>query len=523
MIERLEKKSRQDATDLSTHFATPTSLRVGVVGLGYVGLPLFLRLVDKGFNVIGVEIAQSVLDAVTSGRSWVEGIDDSDIQLAMGSGRASVVKVGLELNSDSLKALFGLDVIVVCVPTPLREKRGWSPETSSIVASAQLLCRLCELERESNVLPKHRLIILESTTYPGTTSQIFAPLHNLFRGGEHELFLAYSPERTSPGPESHKADSPMNTFKIPRIVAGADRRSLAAAEGFYGSIFDAVHPVSSLEAAEMTKLVENTFRFVSIGFANEIARIAAAFNLDVWEIISAAKTKGFGLDICYPGLIGGHCLPIDPHYLNWAYRNHRNSATFVEVAERSHQDARRSAVDIVQRGLSRVGKSVFESSIVFFGVAYKADVGDIRESGSVDLMKKLFGFGASVSFWDPIYSSTPVSTPVEFSFTDSEVEQMPASSARQLVGSNGAWTHRPKELHGNWEQLRQEIMSGFDCVVLAANHRSFRETYSELLLRAGGPILIDINNALGSSATDLSEAETSALENRAHYLLFGRD
>lgn len=280
----------------------------------------------------------------------------------------------------------------------------------------------------------------------------------------------------------------------------------------------------------MTKLVENTFRFVSIGFANEMSRIAKAFDLNIWEIIEAVKTKPFGLDIGYPGLIGGHCLPIDPHYLGWAYRNHRNVANFVEIAEKSHQDARRETVELTQRLLSHQGKGLPKSSILFFGVAYKKDVGDIRESGVLDLMKKLFAYGSKISFWDPEWASLEVKQKVNLNFTETEFKLLPKAVAGKLNKTKDNYIGIPDELNGNWQNLKNKILSSeFDCIVLATAHNKFQETYYDLISNKNAPPIIDINNTIDSwiavSKIDNGKLQKikENLNDRSRYMLFGRD
>lgn len=238
-------------------------------------------------------------------------------------------------------------------------------------------------------MPKERLLVLESTTYPGTTRKIFSPILAKYCRDKRRWYLAYSPERTSPGPDAFVEETITNearrsgkeryppAFKITRIVGGKDKPSREIAKTLYKEVFDDVLTVKTLETAEMIKLVENTFRFISIAFSNEIAIAAKMLGLNVWEIIDAAKTKEFGFELCFPGLIGGHCLPIDPHYLAWAIRNRRLAATFVDVAESEHQNMRREAFDLIQRLLNQQNKGIAGASVLFFGVSYKKNVGDI--------------------------------------------------------------------------------------------------------------------------------------------------
>jgi UDP-N-acetyl-D-glucosamine dehydrogenase len=519
---------------LSSRISEVNDVRVAIIGIGYVGLPLAVKLAEKGYSVTGVDINQNVIDELEAGRTTVEGITGERVSRVVNeTKKLSFIKVEEEPTANdekTLESLMGQDVIVSCVPTPLHRKRGWHPETSLISKAAQLICRVCETEEKNGMLPDERLLVLESTTYPGTTRKFFLPLRKRFDNQNKKLFLAYSPERTSPGKNSHDDDSKESTFNIERIVAGIDEESTKIAEEFYRTVFREVYPVANLETAEMTKLVENTFRFVSIGFANEMARIAKVFDLNIWEIMSAVKTKPFGLDICYPGLVGGHCLPIDPHYLGWAYRNHRNVATFVEIAEKSHQDARRETIELIQRLLSQNDKGFPKSSILFFGIAYKKNVGDIRESGALDLMKKLFSYGAQVSFWDPVFARLGVKQKVKLSFSETEFNQLPKSVGEKLTPGEDNYILKPRELTGDWENLKTTILgSEFDCIVLATDHDDFHSAYFELLSSEKAPPVIDINNTIESwleNAVKDSEEKRqlkAKLSERSRYMLFGRD
>ena len=530
---------------LSQRISQKDNIRIAIIGIGYVGLPLAIKLAETGFSVVGVDISQSSINKLLAGKTTVEGIDSERIvNVIRNTGTLSLLKVNEVVSNntaETIKRLTGIDIFVVCVPTPLHRDRGWDPETGSISEAADLIRLVCETEDNTGQLPKERLIVLESTTYPQTTRNIFSPIKEDFEKKGMKCLLAYSPERTSPGPESHKENNAdcddenpdeaicKSTFEITRIVGGIDEDSTNTANEFYKTVFQKTYPVANLETAEMIKLVENTFRFVSIGFANEMARVAKAFNLNIWEIIKAAKTKKFGLDICYPGLVGGHCLPIDPHYLGWAYRNRRSVATFVEVAEKSHQDARRDALELIQRLLSQHEKGVPKASILFFGVAYKKDVADTRESGVLDLMKKLFSYGAVISFWDPLRAHLEVNQPVRIVFSETEYEFLPeAVGARLEETDEHQYMTEPNELTGSWQELRSRILSQeFDCVVLATDHTSFHETYFELLSNESAPPVADLNNAVKSWLKDekiepgQAEELKNSIDDRSRYMLFG--
>jgi nucleotide sugar dehydrogenase len=377
--------------------------------------------------------------------------------------------------------------------------------------------------------------VLESTTYPGTTREVFSPIRQFFESKGRRCYMAYSPERTSPGPGSYDeagaraAGQPPSTFNITRIVGGVDEPSRDVAVAFYESIFKNVFAVENLEAAEMVKLVENTFRFISIGFANEMARIARAFGLNIWNIIEAAQTKKFGLDLCFPGLIGGHCLPIDPHYLSWTVRNRRQMATFVDVAESAHQTMKRDALDLIQRLLNQRSRGVSGASVLFFGVAYKKDVGDIRESAVLELMKRLYTYGARVHFWDPVRAEHAAKQRPRLLLSEEETRLLPANQLEALTKVDGSgYYFEPTELSGDWAKLRKKIIrGGFDCVVLATDHGVFHAAYSDLLLAEEGPPIADLRNAVSgwlkvAGLPDKTEKLIGdKLRERGKYMLLG--
>lgn len=518
LIERISKKK---------------NVRVAVIGIGYVGLPLAVKLAEADFSVTGVDIEERIIEALESGKSTIEGIDDERIFNVVNNQKLSLIKVNLNpLDNDekTLESLMGNDIIIVCVPTPLHRKRGWDPETSLIGKAAKLICKICETEDKNDKLPDERLVVLESTTYPGTTRQFFLPLRNELEKRNKTLFLGYSPERTSPGPNSHNENSDESTFQIKRIIAGIDKTSTKVVEKFYRTVFREVYPVADLETAEMTKLVENTFRFMAIGFANEVGRMAKVFGLNAWDVIDAVKTKPFGLEICYPGLVGGHCLPIDPHYLNWAFRNHRNVATFVDTAEKSHQEARRDVIELVIRSLCQNEKGLPKSSVLFYGIAYKKNVGDVRESGVFELMKKLFSYGCKITFWDPVRDKLKVKQNVDLKFSEADFQKLPRSISKKLTKEDDIYLATPLEIVGDWESLKNDILSSkFDCVVLATDHDEFRETYYELITEKKSPPIIDVNNTIEKwlRETNLEIEKRNKINEilscQNRYMLYGRD
>lgn len=513
-------------------------VRVAVIGVGYVGLPLAVRLAEVGFTVLGVDIKREVVEQVNAGKSTVEGLRDQRVKDVVDGQRLKVLLANADRPSETdpatLEPLLAADVFIICVPTPLHSMRGWEPEVFWIKEAAGIIERVTKLEAAGGGPPHERLIVLESTTYPGTTRELFSPVLSRFGSQEHRLYLAYSPERTSPGPESfeedgHKLRQNPSTFQIVRIVGGVDRQSTDVAVALYKRVFRDVLPVEGPETAEMIKLVENTFRFISIGFANEMARIARAFGLNIWDIIDAARTKGFGLDLCSPGLIGGHCLPIDPHYLNWTVRNRRQMATFVDVAESAHQSMRRDAIDLILRLLNQKKRGVPGSSILFFGIAYKKNVGDIRESAVLDLMKRLYVYGADIHFWDPVRASSAVRHRPRLSFSEEECRLLTAQQLESLIElPDGGRYLEPNEMEGTWDKLREQMTMGeFDCIVLATDHDAFKDAYADILLADEAPPIADLRNAVedwlkGLKAGDeVADRLRSRLQDRARYMLLG--
>jgi UDP-N-acetyl-D-glucosamine dehydrogenase len=515
-------------------------VRVAVIGIGYVGLPLAIKLAETGFVVVGVDIKREIVEQLNAGKSTVEGMTDERVRKVISEGRLSLLLIDdskpADTDPETLAILIGVQVYIVCVPTPLHHARGWEPEIHWISEAAQVIRRVGEREIERGAPLPERLLVLESTTYPGTTRDLFSPLVSLFEAQGLRCHLAYSPERTSPGPGSYDEGDDgrergryPSTFQITRIVGGADEQSRNVAVALYESIFSEVRAVESLESAEMIKLVENTFRFISIGFANEMARIARAFGLDIWSIIEAAKTKGFGLDLCFPGLIGGHCLPIDPHYLSWTVRNRRQMATFVDVAESAHQSMRRDALDLIQRLLNQRKRGVSGAAILFLGIAYKKNVGDIRESAVLELMKRLYIYGADVHFWDPVRATHAAKHRPRLLFSDEERRLLAAGQPELLPQlPDGSHYYEPAELAGSWDELRQRVLQGgFDCVVLATDHDIFHTVYMDLLLADEGPPIADLRNAIQTwlkkiePPADTAKIVAEKLQQRSKYMLMG--
>ena len=356
--------------------------RVGVIGLGYVGLPLVVEFARAGFQVVGIDVDEAKVAGVNAGRSHVEDIPARELR--------PLVKKGMVEARTSYKGCGKLDAIFVAVPTPLRKTKD--PDISYIVASVS------EIAKE---IRPGQLIVLESTTYPGTTEEVVRPMleESGLRAGK-DFFLAFSPERVDPG---NKVWTTRNT---PKVVGGVTARCAKVAKAFYSQAVDTVHVVSSTQAAEMCKLLENTFRAVNIGLVNEISLMSERLGLDVWEVIDAAATKPFGFMRFYPGPgIGGHCIPLDPHYLAWKLKTLNYSARFIELASEINGHMPEVVVRRTAELLNERRKSLRGSRIFVVGVAYKRDTGDLRESPSLDVIRLLDERGAKVSFHDP-YAKT---------------------------------------------------------------------------------------------------------------------
>jgi UDP-N-acetyl-D-glucosamine dehydrogenase len=353
-------------------------VRVGVIGLGYVGLPLAVEFAKAGIDVTGFDVDQSKIDLINKGKSYIPDVEQDELERCVKGGR-------LRATTDMSK-LADMDAIDICVPTPLRKTKD--PDMSYVVMAVDAVAA---------VPHRDKLVILESTTYPGTTDEVVQP--KLEAGGlkvDVDFFLAFSPERVDPGNPQFK------TANIPKIVGGNGPKSTEMAAALYGHIVSQVVPVSSTRVAEMVKLLENTFRAVNIGLVNEIALMSHNLNIDVWEVIDAAKTKPFGFMAFYPGPgLGGHCIPVDPFYLSWKARQSGFECRFIELAGHVNASMPAYVVERVADALNTVKKPLNGSRIHLFGVAYKKDVGDMRESPALDVLELLVKRGAVVSYSDP--------------------------------------------------------------------------------------------------------------------------
>lgn len=358
---------------ISTHTA-----RVGVVGLGYVGLPFALEAAQTGFRVTGIERNPERVEKVNRGENYIDDIREEDLRTMVQAGRLQA-----QVNFDGVE---DLDIVVIAVPTPLT--RHLTPDLQYIIGVTQAL---------SKHLRRGQLISLESTTYPGTTEEVMQPI--LEQSGlraEADFFLAHSPERVDPGNKRWKTK---NTTKV---VGGVGPRSLEVAQAFYEQIIEKVVPVSSAKAAELTKVFENTFRAVNIALVNEIALLCDRMGLNVWEVLDAAFTKPFGITPFYPGPgVGGHCIPLDPHYLEWKAREYNFFTRFITLAGEINRKMPEFTREKAYRLLNQMGKAPSRSRILLLGLAYKRDISDWRESPAVEVLRLFMQDGVQVVYHDP--------------------------------------------------------------------------------------------------------------------------
>lgn len=352
--------------------------RVGIVGLGYVGLPLARAFIDAGYRVLGFDVDHAKVEQLLAGRSYIGHLDSKWISRCIADG--SLVPTA------DMGRLDEPDAILICVPTPLTDSRD--PDLSYVESTARQIARR---------LRPGQLVVLESTTYPGTTRNVMLPI--LQESGltcGKDFFLAFSPEREDPGNADYTAGG------IPKVVGGLDPMSLRLAQNLYGNAVTQVVPVSSCEVAEACKVLENTYRAVNIALVNELKKVFERLGIDVWEVIAAAKTKPFGFQAFYPGPgLGGHCIPIDPFYLSWVARKYDVPTHFIELAGEVNAGMPEYVVERLTLALNQAGKPVNGSRISILGVAYKRDVDDPRESPSFRLMELLAARGALLTYSDP--------------------------------------------------------------------------------------------------------------------------
>ncbi|MEK6285065.1 MAG: nucleotide sugar dehydrogenase [Acidobacteriota bacterium] len=406
---------------------------VGVIGLGYVGLPLAVEFARGGLKVIGFDLDQSRVDSINNGRSYIPDVPTEMVAALVERGKLSA--------ATDFSHLAEADAVIICVPTPLRKTK--EPDISFILAAA---------EQVKTYLHSPQLVVLESTTYPGTTDEVVLPmLEATGLSLDKDFYLAFSPERVDPGNQQYQ------TNNIPKVVGGVSASSTDIAAALYSTIVDEVHKVSSARVAETAKLLENTYRSVNIGLVNEMAQLCYHIGIDSWEVIEAAATKPFGFMAFYPGPgIGGHCIPLDPHYLSWKARLHGFEARFIGLAEEVNSHMPGHVVQLVQDGLNNHGKAVKGSRILVLGVAYKRDINDVRESPALGIVDQLLRKGAEISYHDPF------------------IDEMSLDGRGSLSSV----------------ALTDEALSGCDCAVIVTDHSDV--DYAQVVRLA--PLIVDTRN-----------------------------
>jgi UDP-N-acetyl-D-glucosamine dehydrogenase len=425
---------------------------IGVIGLGYVGLPLIVEFGLKGFRGIGFEVDNRKAEAINQGESYIVDVPSENVRKCLEDGK-------LEATTDFSK-LSECDVIIICVPTPLRKTKD--PDMSYILAAGKEITKYAR---------RGQLIILESTTYPGTTDEVLQPM--IEEAGlklNEDFLLAFSPERVDPG------NPQFLTHNITKVVGGVGQDSTEVASYLYAQIVENVHSVSSARVAEACKLWENTFRAINIGMANEMAKVCAALNIDSWEVVQAAATKPFGFMPFYPGPgIGGHCIPLDPHYLSWKARQHGFDSQFITLAEQINSGMPRYVAGLVRDALNDQQKSVKGSKILILGVAYKKDIDDMRESPALSVIDLLRSRGAEVIYHDPFVAE---------------------------VTFDHAYTIGDGEPLYN-QELTNDLLSSADCVVICTEHSNV--DYKRVCELA--PVIVDTRNALKEDLRKCSKAK----------------
>lgn len=420
---------------------------IGIIGLGYVGLPLALEFAKKSYKVLGFDVDDSKVPVINSGKSYIKHITGARIKDAVDKGFLSA--------TSDFSRLPEADAILICVPTPLNEHR--EPDMTYIVNTAETI---------SKYLRKGQLVSLESTTYPGTTDEILLPLfesapmiqkrgNNKFKVGE-DFYLAFSPEREDPNNPEY------NTATIPKVIGGVTPNCLKAAKALYDTIIEKTVPVSSTRAAEATKLLENIYRSVNIALVNELKMVFDRMNIDVWEVIEAASTKPFGFQPFYPGPgLGGHCIPIDPFYLTWKAREYDSNTRFIELAGEINTYMPYYVVEKAMESLNLNKKSLNGSKVLILGIAYKKDIDDMRESPSLRLIELFREKGAEVDYNDPYVSKLPKTR--KYSFDMMSVD------------------------------LTKDNISKYDMIVLSTDHTA----YDYKLIQTNAKLILDTRNAFG--------------------------
>ncbi len=436
------------ATNRPPEFFAGKDILIGIIGCGYVGLPLALRFADVGQRVTGFDLDQAKIDKLNAGQSYIQHIAAEKI--------AQHVNAKKFCATSDFGQLRAMDAVLICVPTPLDERR--EPDLSYVENTAKAI---------APNLQRNQLIVLESTTYPGTTEELVLPI--LEAGGlrcpidpgtsatevSTDFYLAFSPEREDPGNKQY------GLAQIPKVVGGINPQSGRAAAAMYSQIVSKVVPVSSTRAAEMVKLMENIFRCVNIAMVNELKQLCLRMGLDIWEVIDSAATKPFGFMPFYPGPgLGGHCIPVDPYYLSWKAREFDFATRFIELAGEINTEMPYHVVNAVASALNERQKSIKGSKILLLGVAYKKDVDDLRESPSLKLLELLTERGAVIDYNDPYFRQLHKMRHYDFS-------------------------------HKRSVELSPETIAGYDCVLIATDHTSY--DYEAIVRDA--KLVVDSRNA----------------------------
>jgi len=448
---------------LRTKIDTKTA-KIGIIGLGYVGLPLAVEFAKAGFTVAGFDLDQTKIDTLNAAKSYIPDVSGADIR--------HVVRQGLLFGTTNFELLADMDVVTICVPTPLKKTKD--PDMSYIVAAAETLAKY---------MHGGMLVTLESTTYPGTTEEILLPL--LSGAGENGLVvgadfcLCFSPERVDPGNPTYQ------TRNIPKVVGGVTAQCTELGVTLYRHAVDTVVPVKGTVTAEMVKLLENTFRMINIGLVNELAIMCDRMGINIWDVIDAAKTKPFGFMPFYPGPgLGGHCIPIDPFYLSWKSKQYGCDPRFIELAGVINAQMPHYVVGKVQDILNNQEKSIKGSNIFIFGMAYKKDIDDVRESPALDIAHLLLDKGAKIKFYDSNVPSVRVNGTVLENYDADNTEILDVMAMRMGLLPVTEATARIAKFEAE--------LQGSDCVIIATDHSSV--DYAWIL--ANSKAVLDTRNAM---------------------------
>lgn len=425
---------------------------IGVIGLGYVGLPLIVEFALKNFTTVGFEVDRKKVDELNKGNSHIVDVPSENVRKVLETKKFTA--------TTDFSKLKDCDVIIICVPTPLRKTKD--PDMSFILAAGE------EIKKYAR---RGQLVILESTTYPGTTDEVLQPM--IEEAGlklDEDFLLAFSPERVDPG------NPQFQTHNITKVVGGVGKDSTEVAAQLYAEVVGDVHAVSSARVAEACKLWENTFRAINIGMANEMAKVCNALNIDTWEVVRAAATKPFGFMAFYPGPgIGGHCIPLDPHYLSWKARQHGFDSQFITLAEQINSGMPKYVVELVRDALNGNQKSVNGSKVLILGVAYKKDIDDMRESPALSVIDLLRAQGATVVYHDAF------------------VEEVTFDHAYTIGDGEPLYN----------QELTDDLISSADCAVICTEHSNVDyDRVCEL-----SKVIVDTRNALKEETRDRSKAK----------------